>query len=298
MKSLTYYLTLLVIKMKGVKKEFSKDPIDYKKLRKEDTHSPAPGKFKHQFFRQFSVGKTTVSEIKPVEAENSLIFFCHGGAFVYGPVDYHWDAAKRLAKQTENKVWLIDYPKAPEQNIQQISKEIDDVYQKALKIYPAKKIILVGDSVGGTLLTALVQRQIGLGKSTPGLLILISPVMDASFSNPLITKIDKSDPILSRAGALSAKKLAAASVKLKDPILSPLYGSFNNFSPTVWFIAENDISRPDTELAVEKMRKENVEHEVIFGEGMPHIWPILPVMQEGKKAFSKIVTRIKALPIS
>lgn len=294
MKSLTYYLTLLVIKLKGVKKEFSKDPIDYQKLRKEDVHSPAPEKFRPQHFRQFSEGKTTVSEIKPTEVNNRLILFCHGGAFVYGPVDYHWDAAEQLARKTVQTVWLVDYPKAPEHNIQEISEEIDRVFEKALKNFPAKNLILAGDSVGGTLMTALVQRQIKNNKPVPSLLLLISPVMDASFSNPQIPEIDEVDPILSGAGALSAKKMAAAGIDLKDPLLSPLYGSFSNFPRTIIFLAEDDISRPDAKLAAEKMREEKVDLEVVFGEGMPHIWPILPVMTEAKRAFSVIVNRINS----
>jgi hypothetical protein len=46
-QSLTYYITLLVIRLKGLKKDFSKDPIDFKKIRKEDVHYP-----KGKFFRQ------------------------------------------------------------------------------------------------------------------------------------------------------------------------------------------------------------------------------------------------------
>lgn len=39
-QSLTYYITLLVIKLRGLKKDFSKYPIDFKKIRKEDIHYP------------------------------------------------------------------------------------------------------------------------------------------------------------------------------------------------------------------------------------------------------------------
>jgi acetyl esterase/lipase len=45
---------------------------------------------------------------------------------------------------------------------------------------------------------------------------------------------------------------------------------------------------PDSKLFVEKLKKESVEAEVIVGEGMPHIWPFLPLMSESRIALSKI----------
>lgn len=33
-QSFTYYVALLILKLKGLKKDFSKDPIDLKKIRK------------------------------------------------------------------------------------------------------------------------------------------------------------------------------------------------------------------------------------------------------------------------
>ena len=35
-QSFSYYLILLVIRLKGLKKHFSQDPIDFKKIRKEE----------------------------------------------------------------------------------------------------------------------------------------------------------------------------------------------------------------------------------------------------------------------
>lgn len=295
MKSLSYYLTLLVIKMKGVKKEFSKDPVDFQKLRKENVLISHPKKFRPFGFKQFFIGDTEVSEIKPSEDSKTLLLYFHGGAFIYGPVDYHWDTVKSLAQKTGSVVWLVNYPKAPENDIQKISQNIHNVYTAALEKFPLKKVVLAGDSVGGTLITALVQRLIKGGEKIPSLLILISPVMDASFTNPEIEHFESYDPILSKKGALSAKKMCAAGMSLKDPLISPLYGSFKGFPEVLLFIAENDITRPDQQLAFQKMQEEKVKVTSISGKGMPHIWPILPVMKEAKNSFSDIIRKIKEL---
>ncbi|MFD3001267.1 alpha/beta hydrolase fold domain-containing protein [Pontibacter toksunensis] len=290
MPSITYYIILLVLKLKGVKENFSRTPFDVGRLRKEDVPVPSKKLLLGASTSTFKIEKTTVTEIIPSKgaASDYLLLYCPGGAYVYGPTELNWKSIAHLAESTRTKAWLLNYPKAPETNIQEIAVNIDEVYAEALKSYPPSKIILIGDSVGGSLLLSLVQRLVKAGEETPGKLILISPVLDASMSNPKIDQIDKVDPILCKCGVLSAKKLCAGDVGLKNPIISPLYGSFRNFPATHVFIAENDIMMPDQKLAVGRMLDENVKVEVIDGKSMPHIWPLLPVMKEAKLALKQM----------
>ncbi len=290
--SITYYITLFIIKLKGLKKDFSRAPIDYKKIRKEDIHHPK-GKFlKQNSESPFKILKTSITEVKSENTSNKLLIFVHGGAFISGPSKIHWDSIKFIAKQTNHVIWMCDYPKAPEHQITEISNNIDAVYAAALNKYKSNQISLIGDSVGGTLVTALTQRLIINNSQIPHKLILISPVMDASLTNLEIDKVDKVDPMLSKQGVLSAKKMCAGNIDLKNEMISPLYGSFANFPKTVLFMAENDITYPDQKLAATKLTEANVKVEIIDGKGMPHIWPYLPVMKEAKLALNEVVTSL------
>ena len=205
----------------------------------------------------------------------------------------HWDALKEISKQTEQTIWMCDYPKAPEHDTVEISNNIDAVFNLALEQYEAKHITLIGDSVGGTLITALTQRLILNKRELPRKIILISPVMDATLSNSDIEDLDKIDPMLSKAGVLSAKKMCAQNHDLDNPLISPIYGSFKNFPHTTLFIATNDITYADQQLMIEKMNKAHIDLEVIIGENMPHIWPLLPVMAEAKTALKQLIEIIK-----
>jgi len=170
-----------------------------------------------------------------------------------------------------------------------ISENLDAVYKVALESFTSDQITFIGDSVGGTLIAALVQRLVKKDLQVPHKIILVSPVMDASFSNPAIDEVDPIDPMLSKAGVLSAKKMCLGEATLKDPMISPLYGSFEKFPKTILFLAENDISYPDQKLAVEKLSKAKVNLKVIEGKNMPHIWPFLPVMKEAKTSLNQII---------
>lgn len=290
MPSFTYHLTMLTLKLKGVKRAFSKSVVDVDQLRQEDIHIPFSKLLQGNATSTFKIQQSTVTELAPANAASSdfLIIYCPGGAYVCGPTELNWNTISQIVMNTQTKAWLVDYPKAPETNIEEIAANIDDVYAQALKSYKPSKIILIGDSVGGSLMLSLVQRLVEAGEPSPAKIIAISPVLDASMSNPEIDLIDKSDPILSKSGVLSAKKMAAGTLDLRAPILSPLYGSFRNFPETHFFVAENDIMAPDQRLATVKMRKEGVKVEVTEGKSMPHIWPLLPVMSEAKTALSAI----------
>ena len=299
-QSLSYYLVLFVLKLKGLKKDFSEDPIDFKKIRKEDVHHPK-GTFLEKYkVRNFEILNTSITEVSGInrtdaiqnETSNKLLILIHGGAFISGPAQHHWDTLEEIVKHTNHHVWMCDYPKAPENGILEISQNIDAVYKQALETYQAKHITLIGDSVGGTLITALTQRLVEKNSELPLKIILISPVMDATLTNPEIDEIDKIDPMLSKAGVLSAKKMCAKGHDLTDPMISPINGSFDNFPDTNIYLATNDITYPDQQLAIQQLIKAKTNIEIIEGENMPHIWPLLPIMKEAKTALKDIINRL------
>jgi acetyl esterase/lipase len=290
--SLTYYLTLFVIKLKGIKRDFRKDPIDFKKIRKEDIHDPKGNFFKQKNIKNFRISNSLITEIGQDKSSERLLIFVHGGAFISGPAKHHWDTIKEISKQTNHTIWMCDYPKAPENKITEISENIDLIYETALEQYDANLISLIGDSVGGTLVTSLTQRLILRNMELPTKVILVSPVMDATLSNPEIDKIESKDPMLSKIGVHSAKKLCAENGDLANVLISPINGSFDRFPTTILLLAEHDITYPDQLLAVQKMKKAKVNIEVVEGKGMPHIWPFLPVMKESRIALFQIIERL------
>lgn len=289
-KSITYYLTLLVIKLKGIKKTFSQSPIDYLALRNDDVYFPNSRYFKTDKTSTFSILKTKIIQVNNNVDSEKLIIYLHGGAFVYGPAKHHWTTVESISKKTKYNIWMCIYPKAPESKIDEISINIDEIYQKALTHFKSENIILMGDSAGGTLAIALTQRLIKNNLSLPSKLILISPILDATFKNKDVNDIDKKDPMLAKAGVISAKSLC--SENLNDVRISPLNGDFNFFPKTYVYLAENDISFPDQLLFASKLNEEKIDYSIQIGKEMPHIWPLLPVMKESKDALNQIIKNI------
>ncbi|SEB49099.1 hypothetical protein SAMN04489761_1014 [Tenacibaculum sp. MAR_2009_124] len=61
--SLTYYLIISVLKLKGIKKIFSADPIDYHRLRKEDLFIPKSNFYKSKHVSRFTILNSEITKI-------------------------------------------------------------------------------------------------------------------------------------------------------------------------------------------------------------------------------------------
>ncbi len=296
--SISSIFFIKILQLVGIKKDFQKENFDYKNLRKNDVKN-IPWLFKRKLtITKFYKGETVITNLLPKnqhKGNNFQILYIPGGAFVSGPTLFQWSFLKNISLKTGLETSMIDYPKAPEHNITSITNIIDTIYNDFIAQYPEKKLILIGDSVGANLILSLCQRLIALNKKLPMLNVLITPVFDASLSNPEIEKIDAYDPMLSKNGALAAKKLCATGLDLKDELISPLYGSFNKLPETILLLGGKDIMYPDGKIAETKFIKNGVKLHLIEDKEMIHIWPLLPIMQESKTAKNKIIDHIKQI---
>lgn len=290
--SFSYKITLWALKFMGIKKQFSKKPIDYLAIRKSDIHQPKGSFFRGSSIKRWDILQTKMTSVESTIRSSKLVIFVHGGAFVSGPAKHHWDSIKTIYKATNATIWMCDYPKAPEASIDEMHKNINAIYSAALAKFKPQDIILLGDSAGGALVLSLIQRLPELNIPLPEKVIAISPVVDASFDNPAIDAIDRIDPMLGKEGVLSAKRLCANGEDLKNPKFSVLFGEVSHFPQTILFLSERDICYPDGVLFAEKLKQAGVQHEVITGRHMPHIWPLLPIMKEARVALKQMIERI------
>jgi acetyl esterase/lipase len=128
----------------------------------------------------------------------------------------------------------------------------------------------------------------------PSKVISISPIADGTMSNPAIAAVDERDPTGARLGLFSTMKMYAGDIDLKDPRVSPINGSFRGFPPLYLFVASDDLLMPDQKLLALKAKSDNAPVEVIDGEGMFHIWVVVPFLKEGKRDWKKMISILES----
>jgi len=185
----------------------------------------------------------------------------------------------QISKREVNRhlVWTI----APKANAKHV-----------IYLHGGASVTLMGDSSGGGISLALAQRLREDGHEQPGHIVLLSPWLDATLSNPEISEFDKIDPFLGTDGLKYGGAAYARDVDPKSYLVSPVYGSLRGLAPISLFIGTRDILFPDCRKLREQARTEGVEINYREYEGMVHDW-MLVAMPEGKQAVREIVEAIR-----
>ena len=217
------------------------------------------------------------------EHAKQTVFYFHGGAYINQPNNQQTTMAARTAKETGCKVVLMVYPKEPVYTCEQAYKQCMDYYLEHVKKYDCGKIVFMGDSAGGGLALGLAEVLHTGNHPEPEELILISPWVDVSMTNPDMPAYLKKDPMLGIDGCRRMGEVWAGDLPLDDSRVSPLYGDVKGLCPVTMTVGTWEVLYPDIMLMAEKFEKEGVSLNLITGERMIHCWPIIPV-QEAKAA--------------
>ena len=217
------------------------------------------------------------------------IFFLHGGAYVAEAKSVHWRMVENLVKNTSCKLSFIDYPLAPENSYKETHDMVFQAYSKLVELFPDDEFLFLGDSAGGGICLTLAQmiRNIRF-KKMPEKIALLSPWVDISMSNPAIFELEKKDLLLDPAQLMMCSRSFAGEMDLKDPIVSPIYGDFEDLNNIGIFVGTHEILLPDCRELKRKIEQTNTEVFYKEYEAMQHDWMIFPI-KESKILLNDVV---------
>ncbi|KAF4992397.1 hypothetical protein FGRMN_7209 [Fusarium graminum] len=229
------------------------------------------------------------------------LLYVHGGAFYREITAQHWTLAAQIARETGLDVLLPIYPLLPRPGAtaKKLAIGLIDICRSSHQPI----VSIAGDSAGGMLALSTAQQ---MRDTEPQLfaklrsLVLISPVLDLDLAHPEVVRLSKIDPWLGIAGMrdVLVPKLAS-DLSVRDPIVSPLYGSIENLPPTLLFSGTYDMLCADARRLTSKFTGKDVDDAPVGSietdrfiyvekEEMIHVWPLLP-HPEGAEARKLIV---------
>lgn len=213
------------------------------------------------------------NDVYTLENDNAdcLIIYLHGGAYCFGILDSHIVFCDKLAQRMNAKVYMPLYPILSKSTCLDAFRFLQEVYADVLR--EGNPVILMGDSSGGGLALAFAERLRDNGDPMPERLVLLSPWIDVTMTNPAIPSLEGGDFILSAYGLAGLGKLWAGEMEIKDSRVSPLYGSMTGLPPTLIFCGTDEILRPDITLLHEKMKAAGTKCRLVIGEGLWHVFP-------------------------
>lgn len=176
------------------------------------------------------------------------IVYTYGGGFVHPLRTMHWDIIEALVRHTGASIQVPIYPLAPEYPYTEAYRLLEQVYRGLLHSVPAERIVLCGDSAGGNLALGQALHYRDEGLPLPALVVLFSPVLDATMSNPEMAALQDCDPVLRISTAKRYFRWWADAADLRTPLLSPILADLRGLPPMEVFVGTEEILLPDVRL--------------------------------------------------
>ena len=207
-----------------------------------------------------------------------VILHCHGGGYVTGSSTYARSLTSKLADVTNMEVLCFDYRLAPEHPYPAAIEDALKAWEYLLdQGYQAEHIIITGDSAGGNLALALTMWLREKGRSLPAGLVLMSPWTDMTVSGESYQAKAELDPILDMEYMSIITKAYAGESDLKNPMISPVFGTFEGFPPVYIQVGDNEILLSDSLSLVRAMEGAQVPVKLDVFEGMWHVFQMSPL---------------------
>lgn len=215
------------------------------------------------------------------------IFYLHGGSYIMDMNMKHWRFCTKLAKELNCTVTIPLYPLAPNFTYALAFDKVLSSYKKIMNEESSKNLILMGDSAGGGFALALAELLQEKKLPQPQKIILISPWLDLTCSNPKIEEVKDLDPMLGVLGLIESGKTWAGNKDRNHYLLSPINGKLIGLAPITLIVGTHDILYPDAKHFNDLMVEANLPISYYEYPEMFHVFP-LSSGPESKDAFTKI----------
>ena len=217
------------------------------------------------------------------------VILFHGGAYTMQGTTGHRKLMVTMIQQANLRVSYVDYPLVPEATVDQTVTFAMNAYEYLRAQYPDDQFFLMGDSAGGGLALTVLQQLQEHQEPMPAGTILVSPWTDLSMMNPDLNVAAKHDPFLTLATLKKIGFKYAGDHPVTDPIVSPIYGNFDDLGPIMLYYGTNELLRADDQRLLQKLETASgTPFTAHVMKSMLHDYILWPELPESKKTFKEI----------
>ena len=219
-----------------------------------------------------------------------MLLFFHGGGYCSGSILSHRRMLTEAGRAAGVRTLAVGYRLAPEHPF---PAAFDDAltawrFLQREGITPAR-VAVGGDSAGGGLTIALINRLRESRDEQPACAWLVSPWADLTMSGATVGTKDAADPLIHKGylGELADAYLPAT-MDRKDPRVSPLYANLVGFPPTLVQVGSDETLLSDAARFAEAAGAADVAVTLEIWPRMIHAWPLWNAhLEAGRRAIDK-----------
>jgi triacylglycerol lipase len=215
-----------------------------------------------------------VVQITPAHPSGNYVVAIHGGAFILPPSIFHWLDYTVMAYQTGATIEVPIYPLLQQGGTAgTVVPQMAGFINHEVTTLGPSHVSVIGDSAGGNLALAATEFMVQQHETVPSSMVLLSPWLDLTMSNPNIALVQ--DPLLPLGPAQVIGREWAGNLPVTDPMVSPLKGSLSGLPPTYVYSGNLDILSPDVLVLQHEAAMAGAPFSFVLGNGEIHDWIIL-----------------------
>ncbi|WP_299460653.1 alpha/beta hydrolase [uncultured Microscilla sp.] len=229
----------------------------------------------------------------PNASSEHIILHLHGGAYFQGSIKSHTTFSSQISSRTGINTLLPEFGRAPEAPFPQGLNECVKLYRYLLKKF--KQVTLVGDSSGGGLALALIERLIKLDLPLPQSYVGIYPWVDVrdEASREAFESVGDSSP----EGApllIDLANLYCNGESKTNSLISPIFSDLTGYPPMLIQIGTKDFLYPQCTRFAKKAKSKGVDIVFDVYKDMLHGWHLFaPDIPENGLAYDNIAKFVK-----
>ena len=230
------------------------------------------------------------------EPSKALLYF-HGGGYCSGSITSHRRLVTEAGRAARMRTLAIDYRRAPEHPYPAAHEDAITAWRFLRKQgIAANNIAVGGDSAGGNLTLALIERLRAAGEELPACAWLLSPWTDLTMSGATLQTRDAVDPLIHTAYLTElADAYAPPPINRRDPLISPLFANLAGFPPMLVQVGSAETLLADATRLAEAAGAADVEVRLEIWPHMIHAWPVWnAALADGRRALASAGQFIRA----
>lgn len=234
--------------------------------------------------KRFMSRKVFIITPKKDKSDKAILYF-HGGSYIAEATKEHWSLLQKLSIDSKATIVMLDYPLSPKNTYKDVFEIVEPFYKKVVDKIDSNNLILMGDSSGGGMALALLEKISNDEEKLPSKTLLISPWLDTTMSNPEIDRVQKNDKDLNKVKLIPAGILyARGSDKDSEYLVNPINGPLSSIKNVIVYTGTYDILNPDVNLLKEKAISAGTDIEIKEYEKAIHIWIVNNLDKDDKLA--------------
>jgi acetyl esterase/lipase len=246
------------------------------------------------FTEEDADGVPVTRVLAPGADPSRTVLYLHGGGYTLGSRATHASLASRISAAAGMAVLLVEYRLAPEAPFPAAVDDAATAWRWLLASGqdPAAAAI-AGDSAGGGLTLAALQRIRDDGMALPAGAVCLSPWADLEGTGESCAPGAVDDPMIGLEGLRESGRLYAGDA-VATPLASPIHADYTGLPPLLIQVGTREILLSDARTVAERARSAGVAVTLEEEEGLIHVFQGFPGVPESEAAVARIGAWLEA----